>query len=93
MALASEAEEFFNRNMVVVILNNENISSGEIVQDEVDQFDADREGVTAQLLAIKKCNTKLYEILHQNKWNNDTPNAIGAEINQSWGRENSLAAS
>ena len=91
LTIPSHIEQFLNESMLVVILNEETISSSQIVQDEVENFYADKQGVGAHLLAIKEHNAKLYEIMYQKKIS-DMPSAIGVEMNQSWAHHKQLSS-
>jgi galactokinase/mevalonate kinase-like predicted kinase len=60
------------------------------VNDEIENFNADRQKITPHLSAIKRHNAELYKTLYQKKINDMLP-AIGSEMNQSWKHHKQLS--
>lgn len=91
--LPEHIESFLNENMIFVIQQSENISSGSIVEDEIDNFYNDREHLGLSLQAIKQANDNLYKILNSpSHMNPDWKNELACEIKDSWEAQKRLSS-
>ncbi len=88
--LPTNVEDFLNQNMIFVIQRSENVSSGVIVKDEVQNFLHNQKTMTPYLKDIKHSNEEIHKILgHPSDvaW----LDRLAKEVNLSWGAQKRLS--
>lgn len=65
-------EDYLNKSMLFIVKRSENMSSGQIVADEVSNFNGDRDLYLPYLQTIKDCNKSIYTAI------------LDADSGQSW---------
>lgn len=82
--LNKDITQYFNNNLIVIINKNNNISSADIIEDELQTFIKNRQKAINSLLLIKKANKQMYSLLKSKLPLNIKLNKFGELMDKDW---------
>lgn len=89
--MENEMKEYLNKNMLIILLKNDNVPSNIVVEDEIHNYKANPLLMNPILRQIKYYNILIFNLLTQKGNINKRLSELGNAINKSWKLQKQLS--